>query len=80
MGNDYLVLIKINASDFDGGVGLTPEDSLWVCRELSDMGIDAIELNVGILASGELVPSRLAINSSDKDACFKGYARQFSLT
>lgn len=23
MGNDYLVLIKINASDFDGGVGLT---------------------------------------------------------
>ncbi|MEP9411881.1 MAG: hypothetical protein HRF42_10875 [Candidatus Brocadia sp.] len=43
------------------------------------MGIDAIKLSGGILASGELIPSRLAINSSDKDAYFKEYARQFRL-
>ncbi|MCF6154202.1 MAG: NADH:flavin oxidoreductase [Candidatus Brocadia sp.] len=77
VGNDYPVLIKINASDFDDGVGLTPEDSLWVCRKLSDMGIDAIELSGGILASGEFIPSRSAINSPDKEAYFKEYARQF---
>ena len=77
VGRDYPVMIKINASDFDGGVGLAPEDSLWVCKRLSDMGIDAIELSGGIFASGELMPARVGITSPGKEAYFRDYAKQF---
>ncbi|MBI1811411.1 MAG: NADH:flavin oxidoreductase, partial [Nitrospirae bacterium] len=79
IGRDYPVMIKINSSDFDGGAGLSPEDSLWVCKRLSDMGIDAIELSGGILASGELMPARAGINSPEKEAYFRDYAKQFKL-
>ena len=77
VGMDYPVMIKINSSDFDGGAGLSPEDSLWVCKRLSEMGIDAIELSGGIFASGELMPARVAINSPEKEAYFRDYAKQF---
>lgn len=77
VGRDYPVMVKINSSDFDGGVGLSPEDSLWVCKRLSEMGIDAIELSGGIFASGELMPARPGINGPEKEAYFRDYARQF---
>ena len=77
VGKDYPVMIKINAADFDGE-GLTPEDSLWVCRRLSEMDIDAIELSGGVLASGKLAPSRLKINRPEREAYFRKYAEQFS--
>lgn len=77
VGRDYPVMVKINSSDFDGGAGLAPEDSLWVCKKLSDMGIDAIELSGGIFASGELMPARAGINSPEKEAYFRDYAGQF---
>lgn len=76
VGNDYPILIKINVSDFIIP-GLEPEDSLWVCKKLSHMGIDAIELSGGIPAAGELFPLRLNINSTDREACFKPFAKMF---
>ncbi|RMD60148.1 MAG: NADH:flavin oxidoreductase [Nitrospirae bacterium] len=77
VGSDYTILIKINVSDFDG-VGLEPEDSLWVCKELSNMGIDAIELSGGIPAAGDLFPLRTGIDSPEKEAYFRKEAEVFS--
>lgn len=70
VGNEFPVMIKINVSDFDG-VGLNSDDSSWVCRQLSEMGIDAIELSGGIPASGELFPIRTKIDRPEKEAYFR---------
>jgi 2,4-dienoyl-CoA reductase-like NADH-dependent reductase (Old Yellow Enzyme family) len=75
VGGDYPVMIKINSSDFDG-VGLSLEDSLQVCMKLSGMGIDAIDVSGGIPAAGELSPAREKINTREKEAYFKVYARE----
>ncbi|EHI98400.1 NADPH dehydrogenase [Clostridium sp. DL-VIII] len=45
-GEEFPILIKINSEDFAEG-GLTRRDSLYVCRRLSEMGIDAIEVSGG---------------------------------
>jgi 2,4-dienoyl-CoA reductase-like NADH-dependent reductase (Old Yellow Enzyme family) len=76
VGGDYPVMMKINVSDFDG-VGLTDNDSLWVCQKMSEMGMDAIELSGGVPAAGELSAARFAINSPEKEAYFRDYAKRF---
>jgi 2,4-dienoyl-CoA reductase-like NADH-dependent reductase (Old Yellow Enzyme family) len=44
VGNDYPILIKINVADgFEGGVFF--DDVLFLCKELSNKGIDAIEIS-----------------------------------
>ncbi|NQU07378.1 MAG: NADH:flavin oxidoreductase [Candidatus Abyssubacteria bacterium] len=46
VGEDYPVLIKMNCADFVEG-GLELEESLWVAKKLSEMGIDAVEISGG---------------------------------
>ncbi|MCP4116061.1 MAG: NADH:flavin oxidoreductase [Desulfobacteraceae bacterium] len=70
VGGDYPVLIKINCRDFQEN-GLTPEESLYVCKRLADNGLDAIELSGGTLTGGKLSPSRTGITSTEKEAYFK---------
>ncbi|MEE8574047.1 MAG: NADH:flavin oxidoreductase [Thermodesulfobacteriota bacterium] len=74
VGPDFPVMIKINSADFDE-VGLTPEDSVWVCKRLSKLGIDAIELSGGLPASTPKTPARLKIDTPEKEAYFKDYAK-----
>lgn len=50
VGNDYPIWIKINSSDIEEG-GLTFEECRWICGQLSDMGINAIEVSGGISIS-----------------------------
>lgn len=76
VGHDYPVLIKMNSSDFIDN-GLTLEDSRQTAVMLADAGIDAIELSGGMLASKTLPPSRLGINTEEKEAYFKEEARAF---
>lgn len=45
-GNDFPVFIKMNSEDFAEG-GLTRADSFYVCKRLSEMGIDGIEVSGG---------------------------------
>ncbi|GLI54554.1 oxidoreductase [Propionigenium maris DSM 9537] len=66
VGESYSILIKINSSDYIEG-GLTFEDSSYVTRELSKMGIDAIEITGGIVHA-ELGPQRNQIHTSDKES------------
>jgi 2,4-dienoyl-CoA reductase-like NADH-dependent reductase (Old Yellow Enzyme family) len=76
VGEDYPVLIKMNCEDFFEN-GLTAEDSLQVAKMLVEEGVDAIELSGGILISKKLHASRIGINSEDKEAYFKEYAKAF---
>lgn len=75
-GPDYPVLIKLNCQDFIEN-GLSLEDSIKAAIMLEDAGIDAIELSGGIVSTGKLEPSRIGINSLEKEAYFKEEARLF---
>lgn len=59
--------------------GLRSEDSLFVCKKLADMGINAIEISGGTAASrpnehGE----RINIDSKEKQSYFREYAARVS--
>lgn len=73
VGPDYPVTIKINVKDVYE-IGLTWEDSAWICQELSTMGIDAIELSIS--GGQEFLDMFLNITSTEKEAYLKSYARE----
>ncbi|MTI79584.1 MAG: NADH:flavin oxidoreductase [Firmicutes bacterium] len=77
VGEDYAVMIKINCRDFVEQE-LTFEESLYVCKELSKRGIDAIEVSGGIAAAKELGAQRKKINSTEKEAYFEEYAAEIA--
>ncbi|MEX1297930.1 MAG: NADH:flavin oxidoreductase [Desulfotignum sp.] len=76
LGPDFPVLVKINAWDDVEG-GLTLEDSVKTAGLLVDAGIDAVEVSGGFLTSKTRSPSRLGINSPEKEACFQAGAAAF---
>ncbi|MBW6485296.1 MAG: NADH:flavin oxidoreductase [Syntrophobacterales bacterium] len=76
VGPDYPVLVKMNVGDFiDGGLAL--DDSLTAASLLAEAGIDAIELSGGFLSGGKLSPSRMGIDSEEKEAYFSEEAKAF---
>jgi 2,4-dienoyl-CoA reductase-like NADH-dependent reductase (Old Yellow Enzyme family) len=76
VGVDYPVLVKMNARDFiDKGLEL--DDSLKVALMLVKEGIDAIEISGGFLNGGKLNPSRMGIDSEEKEAYFREEAKAF---
>jgi len=76
VGDDFPVLVKMNSEDFLDG-GLTLADSVEVGAMLQENGIDAIELSGGTLLSRKLSPSRMGIDSEEKEAYFREAARSF---
>ncbi len=76
LGPDFPVLVKINAWD-DVENGLMLEDSVRTGQLLAAAGIDAVEVSGGFLTSKILSPSRLGINSPEKEACFQDGAAAF---
>jgi len=70
--DDYPVWIKINSEDFVDG-GLSFEESLWVCRELDQRAINAIEVSGGISVSRESASTRIVPNQNEKGT-FSDYA------
>ena len=78
VGDDFPVLIKVNAEDFMDD-GLTSKDSLFVCKALSEMGVDLIEVSGGSFSSWDgMGPIRSNVNSKDKEAYFKDYAERIA--
>lgn len=67
VGNSFPVFIKINGQDHVEN-GLSLEESIQVAKQLSDYGIDAIEVSSGSPASGKKGPAREKINSIEKEA------------
>ncbi len=67
VGNTYPVFIKFNGEDHLEN-GLTRADALEVARQLSLIGIDAIEVSSGNAASGKKGPARTKINAPELEA------------
>ena len=75
VGAEFPVLIKLNASDnLDGG--LTIGDAVYAAKQLSEAGIDAIEVSAGTSASGRKNPARTKINKPEREAYNLDLARQ----
>jgi 2,4-dienoyl-CoA reductase-like NADH-dependent reductase (Old Yellow Enzyme family) len=75
VGPDIPVMIKINAHDFLE-CGLLPDETISVCRRLTDDGIDAIEVSGGSSASGKKQgPVRKGIARIEDEGYFVEFAR-----
>ena len=70
VGPDYPLLIKLGVVD-DKESGLTLEEGLQVVAALKAMGIDAVEISVGLGTS-----TRKGIHSQEDEAYFRPWARQ----
>jgi 2,4-dienoyl-CoA reductase-like NADH-dependent reductase (Old Yellow Enzyme family) len=74
VGNDFPVLIKLNAHDFVEG-GLVPQESVRIARRLVDDGIDTIEVSAGSSASPpDKGPSRTKIKTEEDEAYLLDFA------
>lgn len=76
VGKDFPVMIKMNCRDFSDN-GLELEDSLEAAKLMVDAGLDAIEISGGLLTGGKLSPSRLGINTPEKEAYFQQESKLF---
>lgn len=67
VGENYPVLIKLNAADYMDG-GLEIDDAMYAAKKLARAGIDAIEVSTGTPASGDKGAAREKINKPEKEA------------
>ncbi len=67
VGDYFPVMIKLNAADHLEG-GLEIEDAVVAARALDSIGIDAIEVSAGTPASGDCSPTRMKVNTPEKEA------------
>ncbi|MEA2059552.1 MAG: NADH:flavin oxidoreductase [Thermodesulfobacteriota bacterium] len=76
VGPHLPIMIKINCQDFSEH-GLDTENAAAACKILENAGLDAVEHSGGLLTSKKLSPSRMGINSEEKEAYFKAEALKF---
>ncbi len=77
VGDDFPVMIKLNAHDFVDG-GLVPEETVEIAKRLEDDGIDLIEVSGGSGASGDdLGPVRKKISKPEQEAYYADLAVRF---
>jgi 2,4-dienoyl-CoA reductase-like NADH-dependent reductase (Old Yellow Enzyme family) len=74
VGDDYPVLVKLNADDCLEG-GITFEDVSEIAVRLERLGIDAIEISGG-MAESKIGFIRAGIDSREKEAYFMPYAKR----
>jgi 2,4-dienoyl-CoA reductase-like NADH-dependent reductase (Old Yellow Enzyme family) len=77
VGEDFPVLAKVNCDDFMYD-GLTAEDSLYVCKVLSEKGIDAIEVSGGSYSSRENEGPIRSVDKQQNESYFKDYAAKIA--
>lgn len=75
VGEDYPVLIKMNADDMVEG-GLKAEEAVRIARRLEELGIDAVEVSGGMYESGPKT-AEPDILSVDREAYFREAGRRF---
>ncbi|MGL5655927.1 MAG: NADH:flavin oxidoreductase [Fusobacteriaceae bacterium] len=85
VGPDFPILIKINSQDFLNESGYTEEDSLFICKKLSEIGIDAIEITGGDETFSEVLDNNLGparkkiFGNKEKESYFRNFAKKLSL-
>lgn len=67
VGKDFPVFIKFNGDDYVEN-GFPRDEAVQIAKQLSNFGIDALEISSGSAASGKKGPARPKINSSEKEA------------
>ena len=70
VGEDYPVLVKLNAADYLPEDGLTIAESVEIAKALSNAGIDAIEPSGGMYESTENQSFSRKLRSIDEEAYF----------
>ncbi|MCI4625207.1 MAG: NADH:flavin oxidoreductase [Candidatus Magnetoovum sp. WYHC-5] len=75
VGNDYPVIIKMNAADFING-GLEGDESLRIAKRLEEISFDAVEVSGGMYES-DLKPAREQILKEEDEAYFRAYTKDF---
>lgn len=80
VGNDYPILVKLNAEDFVEN-GMTADESLAVCKLLEVATVNAIEFSGGTIVSGDMVAARPGNLKTPKDEVYyRESARRFKET
>ncbi|NIA19311.1 MAG: NADH:flavin oxidoreductase [Xanthomonadaceae bacterium] len=69
VGRDFPLTIKINGQDYLGN-GLILEETVEICQQLAEMGLDAIEVSGGSRASSLKQPVIRKIDRPEKEAYF----------
>lgn len=77
VGDDFPVFIKMSCEDFMDG-GLTFDESLYVCKILSDMSIDAIEVSGGSGSSRENEGPIRNVKIPETESYFKDHAAKIA--
>lgn len=75
VGDDYQILIKMNADDCLEG-GLRPDEAVRIAKRLDALGIDAIEVSGGMYEAGKKT-ARTNILRIEDEAYFRDSARLF---
>lgn len=68
VGRDYPIWIKVNAKDMTEP-SITSEEFLWLCQELDQLGIDAVEISGGAMITPQSSPSPL-IKKEEEEGYF----------
>ena len=76
VGREYPILIKINSEDFMDQ-GMTFEECKYVCKKLTELGINAIEISGGTPSSR---PNEWAVRviRANQESYFKSYAAEIA--
>jgi 2,4-dienoyl-CoA reductase-like NADH-dependent reductase (Old Yellow Enzyme family) len=73
VGDDFPIMVKLNATDGFSGYGLDAPECVEIAKALESAGVCAIEVSGGIFEAGEVM-SRGGIDRIEKEAYFKDYA------
>lgn len=74
-GDDYPVMIKMNADDMINS-GLKPDEAVRIAKRLEGAGLDAVEISGGMYEAGQKT-AQADINSEEKEAYFRAAGRLF---
>ncbi len=75
VGEDYLLMIKMNADDFIEG-GLKVEEAVRIAQRLQEMGLDAVEVSGGMYESTRKA-AQPDITSPEDEAYFRSFGKAF---
>lgn len=77
VGPEYPILIKINCADF-ADQGLTFDECKYVCHELAELGINAVEISGGISSSRPGEGTIRMIAAEQEESYFQSYAAEIA--
>lgn len=79
-GEDFIVAIKINCSDFMEEKGLQLEETKYICKKLDEVGIDLIEIsgNVGFNKVSPIIFEAGIAEDKSRQSYFSKYAAQIA--